>query len=88
MEIYICREPEIKVEIHNYDTENPLLKPCPFCGTTPIWHLRGNEYTPSRTIVIKCPHCGVEMKMSGRVFGVQPIATKIMDKWNERKYKE
>ena len=86
MEIYLRREPEIKVEIHNYDTENPILKPCPFCGTTPNWHLIGNDHTPSRTILIKCPKCGVEMKMSGRAFGVQPIATRIIDKWNERKY--
>ena len=86
MEIYLYHEPDVKVEINNYDTENPLLKPCPFCGATPNWHLIGNDHTPSRTIVIKCPQCGVEMKKSGRVLGVQPIASKIINTWNERKH--
>lgn len=73
-----------KLEIHNYDTENPNLKPCPFCGSTPLWHLKGNDSTPRRTIIIKCPGCGVEMKMSGRSFLTQPIAVHIIEKWNKR----
>jgi len=86
MEIYLYHEPDVKVEINNYDTENHFLKPCPFCGATPNWHLIGNDHTYSRTIVIKCPQCGVEMKKSGRVLGVQPIASRIIEMWNERKY--
>ena len=73
------------IEIHNHDTECEFLNPCPFCGETPYWHLKGNNDTPSRTVVIKCPNCGVEMKMSGRAFGVQPIASRIIEKWNNRK---
>lgn len=22
--------------LHNYDSENPNLKPCPFCGNNPV----------------------------------------------------
>lgn len=69
---------------HNYDSNEHNLKNCPFCGCIPVWHLKGNEHTPSRTIVIKCPECGVEMKMSGRAFGVQPLALHITEKWNKR----
>lgn len=72
------------VEIHNYDSECDKLHTCPFCGGTPKWHVKGNDSTPSRTVVIKCPDCGVEMKMSGRVFGVQPLAIRIIEKWNTR----
>ena len=75
---------ETVLEIHNYDTVNPHLKKCPFCGAVPVWHLRGNDNTPGRTVVIKCPNCGVEMKMSGRAFGVQLIATRLVEKWNWR----
>lgn len=77
-------EKEPTLEIHNYDTVNPHLKKCPFCGTAPIWHFKGNDVTPSRTVIIKCPNCGVEMQMSGRILGVQQIATRIMKKWNNR----
>lgn len=28
------------VFLHNYDSENPNLKPCPFCGNNPVWHLQ------------------------------------------------
>lgn len=80
----ISYEKETTLEIHNYDTVNPHLKNCPFCGVKPVWHLTGNDTTPSRTVVIKCPNCDVEMQMSGRIFGVQQIATRIMEKWNCR----
>ena len=74
------------MEIYNHDTTNPELKPCPFCGSEPIWHLKGNDVTPSRTVVIKCPHCGVEMKMGARmIWDTQTLATRIMEKWNNRK---
>ena len=55
----ISYEKESTLEIHNYDIVNPHLKNCPFCGAKPVWHLTGNDVTPSRTVVIKCPNCGV-----------------------------
>lgn len=73
------------IEIYNHDAECELLKPCPFCGGIPYWHLKGNDHTSSRTIVIKCSHCGVEMKMSGKALGIQPIVSRIIEKWNNRK---
>ena len=69
---------------HNYDSAEHDLKNCPFCGCIPVWHLKGNEYTRSRTVVIRCPGCGVEMKMSGRISGVQLLAQHITEKWNKR----
>lgn len=75
----------MNIEIHNYDSTEHNLKPCPFCGSVPVWYFKGNDYTPSRTVVIKCHKCGVEMKMRGRSFGVQHLAARITEKWNTRK---
>lgn len=32
----ISYEKETTLEIHNYDTVNPHLKNCPFCGVKPV----------------------------------------------------
>ena len=71
-------------EIYNYNTQPDELKSCPFCGTKPEWYLNGNEVTPSRTVVIRCPHCGVGMKMSAICWDVTKLATKALEKWNTR----
>ncbi len=71
-------------KIFNHDTTNPDLKPCPFCGTVPVWYLEGNNFTPSRTVVIKCPHCRAEMRSSGLRLSGEELADIVMDKWNTR----
>lgn len=75
------------LEIHNYDTKYEGLKPCPFCGSQPIWHLKGNDVTPSRTVVIKCPNCRAKMEMSARYWWDSvELAEHILEKWNKRIY--
>ena len=71
-------------KIYNHDTQPDELKQCPFCGHKPEWHLKGNEVTPSRTVVIKCPHCGVKMEMGAIRWDVETLATKALEKWNTR----
>lgn len=72
------------IKIYNFDTTNENLKNCPFCGGTPEWFLKGNDMTPSRTVVIKCPHCNVRLETSGRRWSAVEVAQHAMDKWNQR----
>ena len=71
--------------IHNYDSENPGLKPCPFCGNTPVWHLQGNAYSIKRLAIVKCPNCGVEMKAAALRNSTEWLIETIVNKWNNRK---
>lgn len=70
----------------NDESKEHYLYPCPFCGNVPVWYVRGNDSTYARVIVVKCHDCGVEMKSMSRVLGVQPLAIRITEKWNTRKY--
>ena len=70
--------------LHNYDTENPNLKPCPFCGNNPVWHLQGNIHTIKKTIIVKCNQCGVEMKVAAKRNSIEWLIETIEGKWNKR----
>ena len=72
-------------DIHNYDSENPDLKPCPFCGNTPVWHLKGNAYSAKRLSIVKCPNCGVEMKVAALRNSTEWLIETTVNKWNNRK---
>ena len=73
--------------LHNYDSENPNLKPCPFCGNNPVWHLQGNIHTIKRAIIVKCNQCGVEMKVAAKRNSIEWLIETIEGKWNKR-YKQ
>lgn len=54
-------------EIHNFETTNENLLPCPFCGEEkPVWYIIGrpDAIKMHRTIVVKCPRCGTEQRTS------------------------
>ena len=72
------------MEIHNYETQNEELKPCPFCGNTPVWWLKGNMRTPSRTITIQCHNCGVTMSKSALRLDLNWLMNLCVEKWNNR----
>ena len=72
------------MKTENYDSTSTELKPCPFCGGTPIWHHKGNDFTPSRTIVIECKPCNISMQIKGRLLGIDRLEDIIVKKWNNR----
>ena len=72
------------MEIHNYESECDELKPCPFCGSKPVWFLKGNVKTSSRTITIKCPNCRVEMVNGTFNEDTNWLINICVEKWNRR----
>lgn len=75
------------MEIHNYDSTNNRLLPCPFCGSAPIWHLIGNESTRSQKIVVKCPKCRIQRTdaiLNGRGHTTEWLKEVAIKNWNQR----
>jgi Lar family restriction alleviation protein len=72
------------IKIYNFDTQNERLAPCPFCGDPPEWFVKGNDHTPSRSVVVKCVHCNVRMQISGRKLTTLELAERMIRKWNTR----
>lgn len=70
--------------IYNYDTTSDELKPCPFCGGTPMWHIKGNLYVGRRTLVVKCSRCGAEQRTAALKFSTEWLMQKAKEKWNNR----
>lgn len=70
--------------IHNYKDTCEELKPCPFCGGTPIWYLKGNDYTKKRTIVVKCPDCGTTQELGLVHLTTEWGCEKAIENWNRR----
>lgn len=74
----------MKIQRWNKDSEPIELLPCPFCGTEPNVKHVGNEYTKSRSLVIKCPKCRTEMKNSAIRFGFEWLENITAKSWNTR----
>lgn len=70
--------------IHNYDTTSEELKPCPFCGGTPVWHIRGALLEGKRTLIVKCQKCGTEQKTGAIRLSTVWLMHTARDKWNAR----
>ena len=60
------------------------LLPCPFCGSKPEMVLVGNEFTVPRSVIIKCPNCGVQRKDSGIITPLYTLAKGAVERWNTR----
>lgn len=75
------------MKIQNYDTTLEELKPCPFCGNTPITYMIGNEFTKSQKITIQCRKCNLMMSQAIlRHFGkpIEWLEEVMIKKWNTR----
>ena len=75
------------MEVHNYDSTSNRLLPCPFCGSTPTWHLIGNEFTKSQKIVVKCPKCRIQRTdaiLNGRRYTTEWLEEVAIYNWNRR----
>lgn len=70
--------------IHNYPTTSYELKPCPFCGGVPAWHIKGNIFEGKRTLIVKCQKCGAEQRTAALKFSTTWLMLKAVEKWNLR----
>lgn len=62
-----------------YDLEN-----CPFCGTKPEIHFKGNNHTKKREVKIKCKKCRVQLINAGLRLDSKELAKLSIDAWNSR----
>lgn len=75
------------MEVQNYDTTSDKLLPCPFCGEKPIWYRKGNDYTKSQTIIVKCPKCRITRSdaiRNGRGYTIEWLENVAIKNWNQR----
>lgn len=72
------------MKIHNYDTELPELLDCPFCGKKPVAYLKGNEYSKTRSITIKCPNCLIKRTTGAIRQPTEWLESKAIELWNNR----
>lgn len=77
----------MSMEVENYDQTCERLRPCPFCGTDPVWHLIGNGSTRSQRIVVKCPKCRVQRTdaiLNGHGHSLEWLEDAAVRGWNRR----
>lgn len=67
-----------------WDGEKIELLPCPFCGTKPKLSHIGNEHTPKRKVVIRCPNCRIERTVGAIRHNFAWIEQVIAAHWNAR----
>lgn len=75
------------MEVQNYDKISDKLLPCPFCGGTPIWFRKGNGFTKSQQITVKCPMCRIERTdaiLNGRWHTIEWLENVAIKNWNQR----
>jgi len=69
-------------------TENEFeydeILPCPFCGKHARITFKGNSYTKSRTVEIKCTVCRANMLNATIRHDSEWIAKITIDSWNQR----
>jgi hypothetical protein len=77
-------------EIHNGDSVNKRLLPCPFCGEKPIWYLKGSaeDIGKRRVITVKCPCCGTIQETAILKLPTKMGCIMAETKWNMRNGKE
>lgn len=74
-------------EVQNYDTISDRLLPCPFCVGKPNWYKKGNDYTKSQMITIKCPKCRIERTdaiLNRRGHTIEWLEEVAIKNWNQR----
>jgi hypothetical protein len=68
---------------HTNDDWATLL-PCPFCGADPEWRYKGNEYSKSRSITIRCPKCRFERTDAAMRHDFNWLERVSAEAWNRR----
>lgn len=75
---------DISQDVHNFETINPELKPCPFCGDKPVWYLDGDLSIGKRTLVIHCRNCGARMVQRTVTQHTGYLEALSVSRWNTR----
>ncbi len=70
--------------INNYPSSCDGLRNCPFCGSTPMWHLQGNDNTRKRLIVVQCGMCGAKQETGAIHQSTEWLMSTAVEKWNKR----
>lgn len=79
------------MRVSHIDQEFKDLKPCPFCGSKPIWWLKGNEFTKSQIITVKCPKCRIQREdgiINGHGHDINWLEDVAIKNWNMRTEKK
>ncbi len=63
---------------------NEKLKSCPFCGGEAELQEIGNNHTKSRSVIIKCKSCRVQIKNSALKKGMDWLIDTSIKSWNTR----
>lgn len=61
-----------------------MVRPCPFCGEMPEIRRKGNAYTKSRSVTIRCPGCRVERTDGAIRHDLDWCETIAIEHWNQR----
>lgn len=64
------------------------LLPCPFCGGDPMVIHKGNNYSRSQSIIIKCQGCRIVRTDSVMTHPIEWILPKAVASWNRRHTKD
>lgn len=75
------------METKNYDTTSDKLRPYPFCGSQPIWFRKGNAFTKSQMITVKCPNCRIQRTdaiLNNHGHTIEWLEEIVVKNWNQR----
>lgn len=75
------------MEVQNYDNISDKLLPCPFCGERPIWYRKGNDFTKSQQITVKCPKCRItrtDAILNNHGHTIEWLEEVVIKNWNQR----
>ena len=61
------------------------LLPCPFCGSEKVeLSYKGNAYTKTRSVTIKCKNCAVKRTIGAIRYDLEWCERKAIEAWNQR----
>ena len=74
--------------VDNRKRANSELKPCPYCGGTAQWWIKGDANPlasgSKRLITVQCSKCGAEQRTGALRFSTEWLQNKAIEKWNLR----
>lgn len=75
---------------HGWDEgfEYDELKPCPCCGGEAELKFKGNDWTKTRSVTIKCKKCRLQRTDGAIKFDSKWCAETCIDLWNKREEKK